>query len=109
MQCFSKFLKLFLQRSFATEQSLADSILRKYCDNIHFIFASKGGPPKPSLAAGCSSTGLMESLEKHSAQRSQGMLDCFQNIKKSKLQPEKGGLDIRFHSEIKKVVLSFVF
>lgn len=65
MQCFSNSSNLFLQRSFATEQSLADSILRKYCDNIHFIFASKGGPPKPSLAAGCSSaTGLMESLEK---------------------------------------------
>lgn len=32
---FLKFLKPFPPRSFATEQSLADSILRKYCDNIH--------------------------------------------------------------------------
>ena len=107
MQCFSNSSNLFLQRSFSTEQSLVDSILRKYCDNIHFIFASKGGPPRPSLAAA-------QQLDwwrvlKNSAQRSQGILDCFQNIKKSKLQPEKDGLDIRFHSEIKKVVISFVF
>lgn len=48
---FLKFLNPLLQRSFSTEQSSVDSILRKYCDNIHFTFASKAGPPKPSLAA----------------------------------------------------------
>lgn len=73
MQCASQIPQTFSSKDLLLQNNLwqivfSENTVITYISYLH----QRVAPPKPSLAAGCSSaTGLMESLE-NSAQRSQG-------------------------------------